>query len=395
MESNRILNKKTLIILVILVIIAGFSGWFIFSYQKLENKKDTDFNQVNQESNKQSGSLPKEEQNSATTPALKIYSNKQFGFEFRYPADWEIRENVFGSPASKFNLNIVPNTERYLPDPVLINIVTPSFGDRAFQDLENIASKITVGGISGKRYDYKFEGMQRISILLSFGELRIILGSEQRYEAVFNQILSTFKFLDKVQTYRNEQHGFEYQYPSNLTFQERNLPTYIFTDSGEVCKNLLQEESRPRRLLNETILADPSTKFKVEVVTISVYENSGNLSLDGWLNSGTKFLAKHSEECKYDDKNYIEIRLNNEKSVTIDNTPGVEGFSGCCMVSNKNIYLTKNGKVYNLSFSGDVNDSPIGKCANNLEPFSDNKYSCPYIDEDIYNQILASFKFLK
>ncbi|MFH1162238.1 MAG: hypothetical protein V1696_03115 [Candidatus Jorgensenbacteria bacterium] len=126
---------------------------------------------------------------------MKTYINTEFGFEFQYPANWEIRENVFGSPASKFNLNIVPNTERYLPDPVLINVVTSSFGDRAFQDLENITSKITVGGISGKRYDYEFEGMQRTSILLPFGELRIILGSEQRYEDVFNQVISSFKFL--------------------------------------------------------------------------------------------------------------------------------------------------------------------------------------------------------
>lgn len=192
-----------------------------------------------------------------------------------------------------------------------------------------------------------------------------------------------------LKLYRNEEWGFEYQYPPIFILKEKNFPVYIFADSGEVCKNLFQKESKSRRLLNQTTLADPSTKFKVEVVTVSVYENSDNLSLDDWLNSGAKFLEKHSEECKYDDKNYLEIRLDNKKRLTIDNTPGIEGFAGCCMASNKNIYLAKNNNIYHLSFSGSVNVDL--KCV----PFLYNKYSCPTIGEDIINQIISTFKFLK
>ncbi|MEK7149863.1 MAG: PsbP-related protein [Patescibacteria group bacterium] len=198
-----------------------------------------------------------------------------------------------------------------------------------------------------------------------------------------------------LKTYTNKEWGFEFRYPPNLTLKDKDLPVYTFTDTGEACKNLLQEELKSNRILHETSLIDPSTKFKVEVVTVDVYENADSLSLDDWLNSGTKFLEKHHEECQYDDKNYIEIILGNKKDVIIDNVTGIEGFSGCCMVSNKHIYLSKSGKIYNLTFSGDVNDSPTGKCMNNLDPFSDNKYSCPYISEYIYNQILASFKFTK
>ncbi len=200
---------------------------------------------------------------------------------------------------------------------------------------------------------------------------------------------------ETTKTYKNDEFGFEFQYPPNLIFKETNLPVYTFVDSGEICKNLFEEDSRPRRLLNRETLVDPSTKFKVEVVTVSVYENVDNLSLDDWLNSGAKFLEKHSEECQYDDPAMMEIRLNNKKSVVVDNVTGVEGFAGCCMVSNKYIYLAKSSKIYSLAFSGDVNDSPAGKCMNNLAPFSDNQYSCPYVSEDVYNQILASFKFLK
>jgi len=192
----------------------------------------------------------------------------------------------------------------------------------------------------------------------------------------------------ETKIYRNTEYGFEFQYPQNFTLKEINFPVYVFTDSGEICKNLLQEEFRYRRLLHETALVDSSTKFKTEVVVVSVYENSDNRSLDDWLNSGTKFLETHLEECKYDDKNYIEIRLNDKKNVTLDNTLGVKGFAGCCGVSNKTIYLTKNNRIYKLSFSGSVNNDL--KCV----PFLENKYSCPTTSENMYNQIIASFKFL-
>jgi len=192
-----------------------------------------------------------------------------------------------------------------------------------------------------------------------------------------------------LKTYRNEEFGFEFQYPSNLILKESTFPVYTFFDTGEICKNLLQVEFKPIKILNTAALIDPSTKFKIEVAWIDVYDNVDNLSLDDWLNYGTNFLEEHYEECKYDDSAAIEIRLENKKSVIIDTVPGVEGFTGCCMVSNKVIYLSKNGKVYKLSFSGSVNSDL--KCT----PFSDNKHSCPTISEGVYSQILASFKFLK
>lgn len=94
MKLFNIPNKKIFIIFgCIFGIIIIFSGWFIFNYKKLENQKNVDFNQIDRESNKQSEVLPKKEQNSAVTPALKIYRNKQFGFEFQYPANWNVNED--------------------------------------------------------------------------------------------------------------------------------------------------------------------------------------------------------------------------------------------------------------------------------------------------------------
>lgn len=130
-----------------------------------------------------------------STTRTKTYRNTKFGFEFQYPQNWEVKENIYGSPFSKFNLIVAPTQEKYLPDPILFNITTLDFVSRSFSDLENTATKVVVGGIVGKKYEYEFESMQRISIILPFGEYRIILGTEKQYEDIFNQIIASFRFL--------------------------------------------------------------------------------------------------------------------------------------------------------------------------------------------------------
>ena len=44
---------------------------------------------------------------------------------------------------------------------------------------------------------YKYEGTQNISIDIPFGEYRILLGATKEHEDVFNQIISSFKFLEQ------------------------------------------------------------------------------------------------------------------------------------------------------------------------------------------------------
>lgn len=136
-----------------------------------------------------------------STIRTKTYRNTEFGFEFQYPADWTFHENTFGSPFSRFNLVGASPEENGHPDPLapslLINIVTPDFADRAFYDLKG--TDIIVANISGKKYEYEEEGLSKISIVLSFGKNKIILGGNRIYEDIFNQILFSFKFLKSSQ----------------------------------------------------------------------------------------------------------------------------------------------------------------------------------------------------
>ena len=143
-----------------------------------------------------SSTLPVKPSSSIDT---KTYTNTEFGFEFQYPQNGKFEENSFYSPFSKFNLqgnSSGANYNPFYPD-FLINIVTPDFVGRQFSDLKNIASEINIGGVKGSKYEYKEGGVPHTTIILPFGQYKIIMGfgANKAYQSVFNQILTSFKFL--------------------------------------------------------------------------------------------------------------------------------------------------------------------------------------------------------
>ena len=138
---------------------------------------------------------------SSAMPALKTYHNEEYGFEFQYPENWTFHANTFYSPFSRFNLVGASPEENGRPNPIvsplLINIVTPDFAERAAVNRKNlgaIETDIVAGEINGKKYEYT-ENIVKISIDLPFGEYKMILGADKKHEDVFNQIIASFKFL--------------------------------------------------------------------------------------------------------------------------------------------------------------------------------------------------------
>lgn len=196
--------KTKNVILVSIFILIGFTSWFVYKYNQEKRQVDVSSRQA-QELQKQVQDLSQKEQESfIAVPAdnTKIYHNEEFGFEFQYPEDWIIQKNTFYSPFSKFNLVGAPINNDYLlyapSSPFLINIVTTDFADRVIisrKNLDAITSNVTVSNIEGVKYEYKFENIPTISIDISTGKHRIILGAMKQYEGVFNQIISSFKFL--------------------------------------------------------------------------------------------------------------------------------------------------------------------------------------------------------
>jgi hypothetical protein len=133
---------------------------------------------------------------------MKIYTNSQYGFEFQYPINWTFQINSFYSPYSKFNLQGDSSAKDYNPfNPAfIINVVTPDFADREFLNLQKTTSQTTVAGRVGVKYEYVYEGVPDITIILPFGQYKMILGATKSYESIFNQTLSTLSFFPASST---------------------------------------------------------------------------------------------------------------------------------------------------------------------------------------------------
>lgn len=188
-----IIHKKLLVLIVIITLIL-ISIW-IFIYRSIQKELSP---APISTSMFQLSTVPAPATESTNTIAkMKIYRNTEWGFEFQYLEDWAVEENYFKNYYSKFNLKVTPVKERHTKEPVAINIVLPEFADSSFRSVEKTTSEIIINGVSGIKYEYEFGGRQEIAIILPLGDLRIIIGTDdkQYYEDVFNQILTSFKFL--------------------------------------------------------------------------------------------------------------------------------------------------------------------------------------------------------
>ena len=129
------------------------------------------------------------------TSEPRTYRNEEFGFEFQHPQAWSFVINSFSNPYSRFNLMGNSSSSDFNPfnPDFLINIVTPDFVENQFSDLSE--TSIVVGGVSGKKYEYVEETILHRSIILPLRDYQMIIATDRRHESVFNQILTTFKFL--------------------------------------------------------------------------------------------------------------------------------------------------------------------------------------------------------
>lgn len=180
----KFLNKKLITILFILLVIS-IAAYLVCQYQKQKPEENT------------IADLHNNGQNLNSTSTLKTYRNEEWSFEFQYPKDWIVEENYTKGYYSKFNLRVIPINEKHTKIPVVINIVLPEFAETSFRGINKATSKIIINGIYGVEYKYKYKGRDEIAAILPFGNLRIIIGTDDKqcYENIFNQVIDTFKFL--------------------------------------------------------------------------------------------------------------------------------------------------------------------------------------------------------
>jgi len=168
-----------------LIVLGGLFAW-VFSGRPIQSSPQSSITQT-------TSSTPLTQVTS--TQGIKTYRNAEFGFEFKYPDNWEIRVNTFKSPFSKFNLVAHPTNTHSNFEPFGINITDADYVERSYQGLESKATSTTVDGVIATKYEYVAEAYN-IDVIVPIGGNRILIGNENKeHLPEFNQILASFKFL--------------------------------------------------------------------------------------------------------------------------------------------------------------------------------------------------------
>lgn len=128
------------------------------------------------------------------------YRNDEFGFGFTIPENWQVKENLYAGPYSYFNLSLVPLDKKanYI-DALLINIVKPEFIEMSYRTMRPADTPITVDGVNGVKYEYAFERSNSIDYIIFRPQKAFIIGYQKEYSDIFNQVISSFKFLKEVE----------------------------------------------------------------------------------------------------------------------------------------------------------------------------------------------------
>ncbi|MDP3954560.1 MAG: hypothetical protein Q8Q06_04050 [bacterium] len=181
------------------------------------------------------------------TSGWQTYRNEEFGFEVRLPELWRI-DNC-GIPNGIY-FNVKCNTDA--PDNGSIDVRNIDYYNeqlsllRGATNLINLKEEdINIGDIQAKKFTWEVgknegpgPGPGSISQEIIFkhnSNTFVIYFTEtwpgQNLSPIFDQILSTFRFIDSSdtstwQTYRNEEFGFEVKYPEN-SFELRELTSSI------------------------------------------------------------------------------------------------------------------------------------------------------------------------
>lgn len=359
--------------LVALGILIAIVGWMFSEH----------FNNQNQPMPPASPTVSSAPSPASSTDGMKTYTNTEFGFEFQYPENWSFEINSFYSPFSKFNLQGNTSDKNYNPlNPAfMINIVTPDFAEGAaisMQNLGSAGSEIVIAAIKGMKYTYTFEGRVLIDIIIPLKSTAIIFETDQRHVDTFNQVVTSFKFLSGMKTYRNEKYGFKLEYPEKYIIKENE----ISWDSEVGVPEDRLKGYRYEKPVSPLFYLEfySSSTIKNPEITIAVY-NANKLNINKWID----YINKGVKQRLIYEGRYI----SNIESIFVLGIESVKALSGCCMECVMNIFIPKENKIYDLKQDGSI--SLPQECPNGFNE----RYGCCLQNEDVFNQILTTFKFLK
>lgn len=191
---------------------------------------------------------------------------------------------------------------------------------------------------------------------------------------------STFKFFQNTETkiYRNENYNFGLEYPEKYIIKE----TEVSWSSEE---GLSEDELRGYRYEKPVsplfyLEFYSSSAQKYPEIEIAIY-NANKSSINEWID----YINRGVKENLIYEGRYI----SRVEPINILGAESAKALSGCCMECIMNIFILKENKIYDLEQNGNISLSR--ECPKEFNK----QYGCCWENEDVFNQILASFKFLK
>jgi hypothetical protein len=184
----------------------------------------------------------------ATASEWKTYTNTQYGFEFKYPADMTIDSTAVGGLTLVFTSSTLAQEKISYPErfvgevygfdaelqiiPTTYTSTQSLYASLQTEKAQNL-SWIKVGSTDAVSFNARDLGNPLILQWIHNGSLFNFLPASKN--PVLNQILSTFKFTGSTQastwkTYTSTQYGFEVQYPqyASVSTSNQTYPTFKF-----------------------------------------------------------------------------------------------------------------------------------------------------------------------
>lgn len=240
----------------------------------------------------------------------KTYSNEQYGFEFKYPDSWNPKENV-NTELQIYSVAL--NQPEISANPKISFTKNP--GGVGYEFLKfNLSGTVNVGGVSTQKESFEptsefsfsncnsknSEGF-RINLNKDNNEYEIwatYCQSEENFDAnIFDQILSTFKFIEKDETadwktYRNEEYGFELKYPQDWFINSESLTQISIVNNK---------------------YKDSEGEFPY--INVLIYNNNENLTLRNWFYDNQSYFFGTSKLVEGKDYQLKDIKIQNSDAI--------------------------------------------------------------------------------